>query len=299
MNQEGGLSVQMFNPNHCSPEQEGKKGSCLDDDMIKEIAKILNALRSKNEKIEEIDCSMDCHKIHGCICENIKRISGCNSEACLLTIKEVMDKLGSKREEFKDSFKPLMPQSWIKDYNTWLTTTEIEESIQQHEKDDKSFYFYGAVPIDFSDCSVSDLCSIDVRKHRKKGVKKIGIVFNTDPHDAPGKHWISMYIDLLGSSLNGIPGIYYFDSFGRKPPDEIHALVQKVIKQGGEKTPFKYFYNDDAIQKKDNQCGMYSIHFIKEMLKGVPFKEIINKRPTDEDMKEARNIYFINEEEIK
>ena len=45
----------------------------------------------------------------------------------------MMNQLGSKKEEFKDSFKPLMPQSWIKDYNTWLTTTEIEESIQQHE----------------------------------------------------------------------------------------------------------------------------------------------------------------------
>ena len=95
------------------------------------------------------------------------------------------------------------------------------------------FYFYGAVPIDFHKCSVSDLCSFNMKKHLKKGKTKIGIVFNTDPSNKDGKHWISMYIDLIGHNLDSNPGIYYFDSFGRKPPEEILKLaVKRMLPRG-------------------------------------------------------------------
>ena len=30
----------------------------------------------------------------------------------------------------------------------------------------------------------------------KRGKTKIGIIFNTDPHDKPGQHWISMFINI-------------------------------------------------------------------------------------------------------
>ena len=33
------------------------------------------------------------------------------------------------------------------------------------------------------------------------GETKLGIVFNTDESDQPGKHWISMYIDLEGKNF--------------------------------------------------------------------------------------------------
>ena len=42
--------------------------------------------------------------------------------------------------------------------------------------------------------------------------KKIGIVFNLDKHDQEGSHWICMYVDLYTDD------IYYFDSYGQKPP---------------------------------------------------------------------------------
>ena len=51
----------------------------------------------------------------------------------------------------------------------------------------------------------------------------MGIVFNTDPHYKDGEHWISLFVNLSGSHLNNNPGIYYFDSFGRKPPTQIKA----------------------------------------------------------------------------
>ena len=41
----------------------------------------------------------------------------------------------------------------------------------------------------------SNLCKFDLKEHLSKGEDKIGVVFNTDDHDEPGEHWVSMYID--------------------------------------------------------------------------------------------------------
>ena len=190
-------------------------------------------------------------------------------------------------------FKPKMPRSWLKDYNEWLSTDDIEKCLNQHKEADKNFYFYGAVPMDFNKCSVSNLCSFDLNSHLNNNKNKIGIVFNTDPSTKGGKHWISMYIDLGGYNLNE-PSIYYFDSYGKKPSKNVQRLINKIKKQGEQnKMNILYFYNDHPYQKYDSQCGMYSIHFIKKMLEGLSFDEYLNSKLTDKQMSQLRSEYFI------
>ena len=211
-----------------------------------------------------------------------------------------MKHLGKDKKIFVDSFKPLMPEEWLKDYNAWLGTDDIENSLNQYQKADKSFYFYGAEPIDFSDCSVSNLCSFDMKKHMDRDEHKIGVVFNTDPHNKPGQHWMSLYVDLLGENLSGIPAIYFFDSYGKKPCSRVQKLIDKIQKQGEKyDNKLKYFYNDKCYQKKDAQCGMYSIHFIKQMIDGLSFKRFLNSGLNDKNMIDYRNLYFISPDEIK
>jgi hypothetical protein len=181
------------------------------------------------------------------------------------------------------------------DENAWLATDDIEGFLDRQTQLDPSFYTYGAVPIDFSDCSVSHLCRFSYKDHLKKGKTKIGIVFNTDPHNKEGEHWISMYMDLKGHNFEGCPAIYYFDSYGRKPPKKIRSLIEKAQKQGQEcGNPLKYFYNDHGFQSHGAQCGMYAINFIKAMLSGKSFEEYLNSGPGDNKMRELRNNYFIN-----
>ena len=215
-------------------------------------------------------------------------------------MKDIIKQLGNDKRKFKESFKPVMPKEWKGDDNAWLSTDEIEESLKQFEKKNKDFHFYGAVPIDFSKCSVSNLCSFNLKKHMGKGDKKIGIVFNTDPHTRKGQHWISLYVDIQGGNLEGNPGIYYFDSYGRKPPKEIHKLIQKILKQGQKcKCKFNYFYNDHSYQNINAQCGMYSIHFIQQMLQGLSFRKFLKSGLNDKKMIHYRNQYFINPNELK
>lgn len=289
----GGARKRMYKEKHCSPGENDVIGSCLDDDIVIKVAKAINRLANDNQKLDKIDLSRSPEDIHGDICAQISKISKCSSEACWQKIKSLMKELGSDKEEFIDSFKPQMPKEWIKNYNEWLSTYEIEDCLEQHLDADKNFYFYGAVPIDFSKCSVSNLCSFDMKKHLDKGETKIGIVFNTDPSTKDGQHWISLYMDL-GKHNNAYPGIYYFDSFGRKPPKEIKELIKKAQNQGEKCNcePY-YFYNDYSYQKRNSQCGMYAIHFIKKMLEGLSFEEYLNTKLTDQLMVDLRKDYFI------
>ena len=56
----------------------------------------------------------------------------------------------------------------------------------------------------------------------KKGKTKIGVVFNLDPHNRGGSHWVSMYTDLMKG------GIYFFDSYAMKPKQEIYELMKRT-----------------------------------------------------------------------
>ena len=290
---QGGARKRMYKQKHCSPGDSDVEGSCLDDDIVIKVAKALNTMGKTDKKLVPINLNRSPEDIHSDVCKEISKISNCSSEACWQKIQSLMEHLGSSKEEFKKSFKPLMPKEWIKDYNEWLSTFEIEDCLKQHMDSDKNFYFYGAVPMDFKKCSVSNLCRFDMQKHLDKGESKIGIVFNTDPSTKDGEHWISLYMDL-GRHNSPDYGIYYFDSFGRKPSKEVTNLIKKAIKQG-EKCKRKplYFYNDHSYQKANSQCGMYAIHFIKKMLEGLSFEEYLDTKLNDKLMIQLRNEYFV------
>ena len=98
----------------------------------------------------------------------------------------------------------------------------------------------------------------------------------------------------LGKHNSDNYSIYYFDSYGKKPPKQIKEFIEKVIEQG-EKYNCKpyYYYNDYSYQKANSQCGMYSINFIKKMLEGLSFEEYLKEPLSDKLMIELRSDYFI------
>ena len=291
----GGYRMKMHEPKHCSPESNSTNGSCLDDKLIMKIAKILNKKRGIS-----IDLSQSIEDIHNEILETMNEMYDCKSEACILSLKDILKKLGNDKQKVKQSFKPVMPNDWDGDDNAWLSTDDIEDALKQHQGKDDNFYFYGAVPIDFSNCSVSNLCSFNLKDHIKKKKDKIGIVFNTHPHTKGGQHWISMYVDAKGRNLGGNPGIYYFDSYGRKPPKQIQDLIDKILNQSKKcKCDIKYFYNDKSYQSINAQCGMYAVHFIKKMVEDISFNEFLNSGLSDKLMIDQRDDYFVDPNEFK
>jgi Ulp1 family protease len=91
----------------------------------------------------------------------------------------------------------------------------------------------------------------------KRGKQRFGAVFNLDKHDQPGSHWVSLFICVPKKT------IVFFDSANGGVPAEIRKFVKHVLNQDGS---YQFIASKKEHQKKDTECGMYSIHFIVEML---------------------------------
>ena len=258
--------------------------------------------------------------------DNELKKSNCSGEWCYefdMRIKEGLT--DEEYEELTESFRPIMPEKWLENETTWLNTSDIDNALEQYEESHPEFKYYNANPIDFDkkdnygQCSVSDLCKLDLvkdaldgkplpigRKIRSDELKKtkFGMVFNVDPSTKGGQHWFSLFVDLVGQNLRGRPGIYHFDSVGRKDKedisDEVNALITKIYNDAHKLgITLEVFMNDKNYQKENTECGIYCIHFLDYMLCGGPkgksgsFLKYIRKRLSDKDMLSFRDKFFI------
>lgn len=193
-------------------------------------------------------------------------------------------------------FAPSSPSSWESNPNEWLSSSDISAVMKQYTKIYKCFHFFGPAPIDFDkmisgSCVEKSLCSINIKELMDAGKFKIGISLNTDPHNAKGEHWISMFINIK----KGI--IFFFDSAGNKAPEEVVALSNKIIKQGLELTPpikFKFDQNyPTQHQYTTTECGMYSLYFIISMLEDKFTQQYLKTHIiTDKYIEKLRKIYY-------
>lgn len=229
------------------------------------------------------------------------RMNECTNEWCW------SDQL--KYKEGMSSFRPIRPVG----KNAWLSTTDIRDVLQQYQELYSDFMAIGPVPIDF--CYLGHtLCKMDVLGAYRKGTRTIGAVFNTDPSSEPGKHWISMFIDMRHPDPRYWE-INYFDSFGNAPlAKEIIALVKHVDGQFAKAISERHNIDRSKVkvikklncsqsmcthkvqhQFNNTECGVYSIHFIVKRLEGRTWEELVTERATimnDEYMTNMRKFYF-------
>ena len=122
-------------------------------------------------------------------------------------------------------------------------------------------------------------CNIYLNQLNTGFLCKKHIDMNTDKHNESGEHWFSIFIDLIGKNRN-IPTIYYFDSATsvqkmEELPSQILQLMEKLQEQSNYK--FDIYYNDIKHQRGSTECGIYCLYFLTEMLKGTPFKKLIQR----------------------
>lgn len=225
-----------------------------------------------------------------------KMDSKCNDDVCIKK-KDFINNNIKQDDKDLDVFIPEIPEEWNNNPREWLNTININNVLTQYEKAYNDFIYLGAVPIDFnkklsfSKCVANELCKINLKQLYKRGKKKIGVIFNTDPHDKPGQHWIAMFCDIS----NKIGHIYYWDSYGIEPPQEVLTFANK-LKNQGEKLLNKNMeiqVNNNRHQYKNTECGMYSIHFIIQLLEGKSFNDVCSNIITDDDIAKYRKIYFL------
>jgi hypothetical protein len=273
----------------CSPKEKDKINdfTCYTNEALYKLRDLWNARHP-----DEVINTNESKEIHRKLTEYMSDI--CNKESCWLKQQFVDDKISIDLEE---SFAPESPKEWNKNPNEWLSSVDIMKVMKQYEKTYKCFDFMGPSPIDFDtqlmygECVWEELCKFNLEDQIRKGKTKIGIIFNTDPHDKPGKHWISLFINIKKKR------IFFFDSVGDKAPKEVMNLVNRIIEQGHQMNPKLEFTFDQNYpvehQYGNSECGIYSIFFIVHMLEdkitGHYLKTHVLK---DKYMEKFRNFYF-------
>ena len=274
---------------NCSPKPKGEINdfTCYTNKSLYKLRDLWNA-RHPDVKI----VSNSPKEIHRFITEKLSGV--CNKESCWLKQKS---EFGTLQSDIADSFAPESPAEWKKNPNEWLSSIDIMNVMKQYEKAYKDFDFIGPTPIDFDtrklygECVWDELCNFSLENQIKDGKTKIGIIFNTDPHNKPGQHWISMFINIKKKK------IFFFDSTGDKPVPQIMALVERIKEQGlnlKKKINFKFDSNEGIEHQYGNtECGVYSLFFIVHMLEGKMTEHYLKTHILKDDyMNKFRHIYF-------
>ena len=278
----------------CGPVQENYF-TCYDNDTLHKLRDGWNA-RHPDARIE----TNDPKEIWTAMKQRFGKM--CRNEACWM--KQLMGPnsvLGSLSSE--DTFAPEAPKSWVRDPDEWLSSEEIENVMKQYEDKFPAFEFLGPSPSDYGApkmagvCVWEELCNFSLKKYVDGGTHKIGVIFNTDPHTEDGAHWVSLFINIdpRSDSHKANNYIFFFDSTGDRPQKEIRKFIETVAQQGRALgIRFKQFVNRKQHQKRNTECGMYSLFMIVNLIEGTrtPEEFMQGDRIPDSHMLEFRKEYF-------
>ena len=201
-------------------------------------------------------------------------------------------------EIFNYSFAPSAPNKWKKNINEWLNSDDLTKVMKLYEQQYSDFVFIGPSPIDFDHklfygkCVWEELCKFDLKKFLKKRKHKIGIIFNTDPHNKGGEHWVSSFIDLTHKPN---PYFFYFDSNGDKVLKEVKVLADRIILQAKDLGITMDFFQNHPLehQQGDTECGIYSLYMISEILTGKKtYNYFLKTIVSDKAMESLRDSFF-------
>jgi len=275
----------------CGPSNSFNNGSCIPLNILVNMVEGYNQQNSANKiklhpKLETLNPTK--YKRYLIKELGTKLSDVCTTQRCWLKQSFISQMKDSLRKNLKkNTFRPKGPQGKF----TWLNTYNINDVVEQYEKKYSDFKFMGAVPIDFDELPQLGIKNLDFDQMIKKGKKKLGFIFNLDEHYKGGSHWVSMFTDLNDGKL------YFSDSYGVAPEKRIRTLMRRIA---------NYFKNNNIRnsdikhntlqhQRGGSECGVYSIHFILQLLKGTSFEELSTSRLSDSEVNRCRDVYFIKE----
>lgn len=265
---------------NCSPSNKNADFTCYSKPQLIKISKILN----KSKKYPKITVSNKSKKqLWDQI--NFAMLDKCNYEWCWLDQKSIKKIPNKILHEY--TFKPKKPDEWLTNKNTWLTTTDIREVMIQYEKLYKNFKFYGPIPVDCPTEIYCELSNLNVKRMFNKKINKLGVVFNLDKHNEPGSHWVALLVDVTKNI------IVYYDSVGNDPPYHIKRFID-ILKKNYKKIDrnMDILVNKKQHQFQGSECGVYSMNFLIESLKGTTFEQFQKKKISDYSVNILRDYLY-------
>lgn len=259
---------------NCAPHRKGDT-TCYTKEQLVKMAKILNKKEGSKIKFtgskEELWNAIRMHLFEEC-----------NYEWEWMDNKSIREL--NDREIKYETFKPPMPTAWLKNKFTWLNTTDILNVMRQYEKLYREFKFFGPVPVDCPKDIYCELTNIDLGKISRKGVNMVGVIFNLDKHNESGSHWVGLFANMKDNFIT------YYDSTGNPPPDYIKYFIGMLKRQ--MRSGVVIDWNKKKHQFGGSECGVYSMNFIIESIKGNKLSEIERKRISDYSVNILRNYFY-------
>ena len=185
-----------------------------------------------------------------------------------------------------------------------LTTNDLFAVLKQYEEAYPAFRALGAVPADF--CALPytrEVCKLSLRQLLAAHKRRCAVVFNTHPSYRGGEHWILLWIDLNAAS--GFTEIAFFDSeAGGMPPNvkklcgRLHSQASRLFKAGTLANPPRPKNQMEVVrrahQRGGDECGVYCIYFVEQLLGGVPVDAFRGDRMriSNEQMASFRSALF-------
>lgn len=282
----------------CAPSKKYESNSCYSLESLLRMTVAYNVEASKIN-IPTIQIKEDKRYLVDKLTIGMQQF-GCSDQLCWAEQKFI--RALNDAEINKNTFRPKISQGKF----IWLNTTNIEDIMYQYEHKYKDYMFLGCVPIDFQEIDAYKFKHLDISDLYRKNICRYGAVINLDESWQQGSHWVAFYADIDKKQ------VYFFDSFGKKPVKRIRDLMVKFINWICEhklklplhftdifKSDFKppdnfkeIKYNTIQHQRKNSECGVYSVNMILRLLKGETFDNICNNITTDEEINKCRPVYF-------
>lgn len=272
---------------------DSKTASCLPPDTILQLRDQWN--RRHPSPRDQIRADSP-EAVHAALTEKLAPV--CKTERCWL---QQTHALGDVPDEWKNFFAPMAEFSWRRNRNTWLSSDDLVDVMEQYEDAYPNFRFLGPSPINFDkvrrgaqECVWPEICHLQLSQLVHDGVTDVGFIFNTDPDYKGGEHWISMYLHLPSNRL------FFFDSVGDPAPPEIQTLARRIQDQGKQLRPPRHIQFDSnhgfEHQRSTTECGMYSLFFLVNTLESpdpaAAMAAMKTQRVTDAQMEQFRNVLF-------
>jgi len=287
--------IKLSNPDICAPGAQYEAGVCSSVFVLKNIIEAINK-QNKQAKITIPDDIKNLELLNPVeyktylikkIRENVSE--GCNNEVCWMNENFISKMTNDAKQELLNyTFKPQSPQGRY----TWLNTNDIDNVLDQHckKKNNNKFISFGAMPMDFASLNYYELNKVSFDELINNGKTQIGFVLNLDNHNESGSHWVGVFVDLEKKY------IYYYDSVGKKPEQRVIDFMNKVNNYFREKNVpknmIKIDWNKKQHQHGNTECGVYSIRFLLQMIKGVDFNTFCDNKFSDSKINKCRRKYF-------
>lgn len=269
--------------NKCNDCADYKSNVCAPQAVINIIKEELNLSGNNDDVIKQA-----------------KQMMKCDAEACVINKDKIKNRLKKINIDVKHVLDKYYKPDGPRNNTQLISNVDIGKLFKKWEDIFPNFSWVEFTMLDYQKAN-DEFSKVTIDKLLKNNKNCFGTIINTDSYigGSGGIHWMALFIDMR----NPIWTVEFFNSTG-DTNNKIKTLQKYQQTDIWQKNMIKQmikYKNADEIylakilhkhQKKNSECGVYSLFYIWSRLNGVPFIEFTTHDIPDDDMTKFRKFLF-------